>query len=286
MGASRGTSTGLPGGTQPTKRPEDENFPVGSWLLPARLRPHIRAYYDFARAIDDIADDPARAPNQKIADLDRMEAVLLGATPEAEGETLAGQLALSLTKTGIDTARATELCIAFRQDAIKNRYQDWSELMNYCRYSAAPVGRFLLDLHGESAACWAASDALCASLQVINHIQDCKDDLQTLDRVYVPLDWMRAEGASTDHLLQGSASPALRNVLDRMLDGVDALNREAATLPRLIHDRRMRLETAVIVDIAHRLARLLRRHDPVAERVSLSTVGKFLSLCGGIARAI
>jgi squalene synthase HpnC len=274
------------GAPKPTRDRDGENFPVGSWLLPARLRPHIHAYYAFARAIDDIADEPGAAPNGKIADLDRMEQVLRGAPAATANEEKAARLARSLSETGVDIDHAAELCIAFRQDAVKHRYQDWSELMGYCRYSAAPVGRYLLDLHGESHACWPSSDALCASLQVLNHLQDCKVDLQQMNRVYVPLDWLRAEGASTDHLLSNSTSPALRRVLNRMLDGCDALNREAAALPRMIHDRRMRLEAAVIVDIAHRLARLLRRRDPLAGRVALSSLGRARCLVGGLLRAI
>ena len=60
--------------------------------------------------------------------------------------------------------------------------------MDYCRYSAMPVGRFVLDVHGESRDLWPANDALCAALQVINHLQDCAKDYRELDRVYLPLD--------------------------------------------------------------------------------------------------
>ena len=81
-----------------------------------------------------------------------------------------------------------DLLEAFRRDVTKLRYADWDELMDYCRYSATPVGRFVLDVHGESAPTWPANDALCAALQVINHLQDCAKDYREIDRVYLPLD--------------------------------------------------------------------------------------------------
>ncbi len=270
----------------PTKTAGEENFPVGSWLLPAHLRQHVATYYDFARAIDDIADDPHRAAAQKIAELDAMEAVLRGREPVNDMEVRAARLHRSLTATRIPIAHGTDLCIAFRRDAIKHRYSDWVDLMHYCRYSAAPVGRYLLDLHGENRDTWPAADALCASLQVINHLQDCRQDYLTLDRVYLPSNWIHAAGARFESLAAKAVTPALRAVLDQCLDGVDALNREAASLPGLIRNRRMRLEAAVIVDIAHRLARLLRRRDPLAERVKLAAMHKILCLLGGLRRSL
>ena len=270
----------------PTKSAADENFPVGSWLLPATLRRHVAIYYAFARAIDDIADDPARSPERKTTELDEMEAVLRGAAPETADQDKAARLRLSLDETGVPIAHGADLCVAFRQDAVKSRYRDWAELMHYCRYSAAPVGRYLLDLHGESADTWPSSDALCASLQVLNHLQDCQADLRELDRVYLPLDWLDAAGLDVGALAEPRATAALRAVLDRVLDGVEALNVEARALPGMIGNRRMRMEAAVIVGVAHRLARLLRARDPLATRVELSTAGKLVCLGGGLRRAL
>ena len=95
------------------------------------------------------------------------------------------------------TARhSTDLLVAFRRDATKRRYASWDELYDYCRYSAMPVGRHVLDLHGEDAATHAPSDALCTSLQVLNHLQDCAKDLAALDRCYLPEDWLAEAGSS------------------------------------------------------------------------------------------
>jgi farnesyl-diphosphate farnesyltransferase len=239
----------------------DENFPVGSLLIRRDLRTHVHAFYAFARNADDIADSAELAADEKVARLDVMEDVLLGRRDS--GSPSAWRLRASLAETVVTPRHALDLLIAFRRDATKLRYGDWDELYDYCRYSAMPVGRHVLDLHSEDRATYVPSDALCTSLQVLNHLQDCTKDLAALDRCYLP-------GIDVAELRGSAASPALRRVLDRLLDRVDVLNRAAVDLPRLTRSRRLRLETAVIVGLAQRLARRLRRDDPVARRVKLS----------------
>ncbi len=245
----------------------DENFPVGSALIAARLRPHVHAYYAFARNADDIADSDVLEAEDKVARLDVMVDVLLGR--RQEGAPSAARLRASLAQTGVSALHATELLIAFRQDATKLRYATWDELADYCRYSAAPVGRYMLELHGESRDTWAPSDALCTALQVLNHLQDGAKDLQELNRCYVPADMMSATGSGVDDLHKHALTPGMRRVLDQLLDRCDALNAEAGLLPRRTRDRRLRLETAVILGLAKRLAARLRREDPLAARVKL-----------------
>ena len=163
-----------------------------------------------------------------------------------------------------------DLISAFQQDATKLRYRDWPDLLDYCYRSAAPVGRYLLDLHGEDRAGFPASDALCNALQVLNHLQDCQADYRELDRVYLPQDWMAAAGVTVEALDAPAASPGLRRVLDHCLDGCDELLALARTLPGQLRNRRLAMESAAIVNIALRLTRHLRRRDPLAERVALS----------------
>ncbi|MEO5338270.1 MAG: squalene synthase HpnC [Magnetospirillum sp. WYHS-4] len=250
-----------------------ENFPVGSWLLPAALRPHIARFYAFARAIDDIADSPDLAPEDKIARLQGFEDTLLARVPDDAAFAKAARLRESLAETGVTTRHGVDLIAAFKQDAVKTRYTDWGELMDYCDRSAAPVGRYLLDLHGGSRDGYGPSDALCNALQVINHLQDCRDDYRTLDRVYLPLDWMDEAGAGIEDLDAAKSSPELREVLDRCLQGVEVLLADARRLPAGLHSRRLAMESAVIVEIADRLTGLLTRRDPVAGRVALSKPG-------------
>jgi farnesyl-diphosphate farnesyltransferase len=256
----------------------DENFPVGSLLIRRDLRQHVHAFYAFARNADDIADSPRLAAADKIARLDVMEDVLLGR--RADGSPSALRLRASLAETGVTPRHALDLLIAFRRDAAKLRYADWDELHDYCRYSAMPVGRHVLDLHGEDRATYPSSDALCTSLQVLNHMQDSAKDLVALDRCYLP-------GAAVNDLRGTAASPRLRAVFDGLLDHVDALNRAALDLPRLTQSRRLRLETAIIVGLAHRLARRLRHGDPVARRIRLTkgdAVASVIAALGWLAR--
>ena len=245
----------------------DENFPVGSFLIRPALRPHVHAFYAFARNADDIADSPDLDAHDKLARLDTMEAVLTG---RQDGGSPSGiGLRASLAETGVTARHAQDLLRAFRQDATKRRYASWGELHDYCRHSAMPVGRHVLDLHGEDVSTHAPSDPLCAALQVLNHLQDGAKDLAALDRCYLPDDALAAAGATVQDLARASETPGLRLVFDGLLDEVDSLNDEAEDLPRLVRDRRLRLECAVILGLSRRLARRLRAGDPVAGRVKL-----------------
>jgi hydroxysqualene synthase len=244
-----------------------ENFPVGSFLIRRDLRPHVHAFYRFARNADDIADNPVLAAEAKIARLDRMAAILDGAA--GTGSPAAAAMRQSLLDTGTTAQHCHDVLHAFRLDAVKLRYRDWDDLMAYCRYSAAPVGRQLLDLHGESRGTWPASDALCSALQVLNHLQDCADDYRRLDRVYLPLADLAATGSEVEVLAARAASPALRRVLDGLLDRTAVLIGQARSLAPLVMSSGLRWECAVIVELAVRLLRRLRHGDPVAARVKL-----------------
>lgn len=245
-----------------------ENFPVGSWLIRRDLRRHVHAFYRFARNADDIADNPDLAADDKIRRLDRMAAILDGAAGDDSPAAIA--MRASLQQTGVTPQHCHDVLRAFRLDAIKLRYRDWDDLMEYCRYSASPVGRQLLDLHGESRDTWPPSDALCSALQVLNHLQDCVADHRNLDRVYLPLTDLARAGTSVEALTAPCASPALRRVIHGLLDNTEALIATARSLPGRVAARGLRWETAVIVELAARLARRLRRGDPVAGRVKLS----------------
>ena len=263
-----------------------ENFPVGSWLLPAALRPHIARFYAFARAIDDIADNPSLSPDDKIARLSGFEDALLARVPDDNAYVTAIRMRESLKDTVTTPRHCLDLIAAFKQDAVKNRYRDWDDLMGYCILSAAPVGRYLLDLHGGSRDGYGPSDALCMALQVINHLQDCQDDYRQLDRVYLPGDWMAAAGAKVEDLDRAAATPAVRAVLDRTLAATEALMPEARRLAPGLVSRRLAMESGAIVAIADRLIELLKRRDPLAGRVQLSKIG-FLCRCvlGGLRSA-
>ena len=252
------------------KSAADENFPVGSRLLPARLRPHVAAFYAYARAIDDIADNPEIAPADKVERLDGFASAVSGAESTDPAYRKAHDVRRSLAETGVTHHHCVDLIRAFKQDATRLRYDDWDDLIGYCNFSAAPVGRYLVDLHGESREAYPASDALCNALQVLNHLQDCGDDYRTLNRVYLPQDWMTEAGVGVEVLGRKRSPEALRRVLDRCLDASDVLLVSAGHLPGQLRDTRFAMEAATIVAIARKLSRELRRRDPLAGRVVLT----------------
>ncbi|WP_448580729.1 squalene synthase HpnC [Thermaurantiacus sp.] len=261
----------------------DENFPVASRLVARELRPHVMAYYAFARAADDIADSPTLPADDKRFRLNAFRDVLEG---RAQGLSKAEALRKSLEQTGVPLARASDLITAFLQDADKSRYQSLPELLDYCRHSADPVGRFLLDLHGEDSALYPASDALCTSLQILNHLQDLGKDRALLDRVYLPLDWLAAERESVEALDRASTSPALRRVIDRALDTCDALLAATAPLLAGLRTRSLKGESAAIIHLARRLSHRLRRGDPLAQRIDPTRADFAAALALGAAAAL
>ena len=252
------------------KTHRDENFPVASWLIQPRHRTLILAFYAFVRCADDIADHAMLSSSEKLNLLDRLEQDLLGA---GDGNAQAIALRHALAVRGMSPRHAQDLLKAFRLDATKLRYRDWDDLMGYCAYSAMPVGRFVLDVHGESHGTWFASDAICAALQIINHLQDCAADYRDLDRVYIPLDALAACGLGVEALGAAKASPELRRCLAGLAERTGILLQEGDALPNLVEDWRLALEISVIQTLAQHLTRILTRRDPLSERVHLGKLG-------------
>jgi squalene synthase HpnC len=252
----------------PTKDEHGENFPVASWVVAARHRPAILAFYKFVRAADDVADHPTLSEAEKFKLLDQLEAVLLGKDEIATAPGL--QLRHVLAERGLPPRHALDLVTAFRMDVTKRRYRDWDDLIHYCSYSAMPVGRFVLDVHGESRETWPANDALCAALQVINHLQDCRADYQNLDRVYIPLDVMQRAGTGVEALAAEKATPELLRCIRDVAGRTELLVRKAEPFSAQINDLRLALEVSVIQRVACTLTGTLQMRDPLSERVHLS----------------
>ncbi len=267
----------------PSKTHKDENFPVASALIAPRHRSVILAFYRFARGADDVADDPTLSAKDKLFALDDFESTLKG---KADVISDAVPLRLALDERKLSPRHALDLLQAFRMDAVKKRYESWDELMLYCAYSAAPVGRFVLDVHGESEATWPASDALCAALQVINHLQDCVDDYHNLDRVYIPLDGLNQAGFGVDALDLPASPPALRAYLRQLAEKTMELVERGAALPSQVKDVRLCLETAIIVRLARTLTARLIAHDPLSEPVRLTKPGFILWTLAGLASGL
>ncbi|TCM16056.1 squalene synthase HpnC [Novosphingobium sp. PhB165] len=235
-----------------------ENFPVASLLVKAEYRPPIMAFYRFARAADDIADHPSAAPEEKLALLARMRTGLDG-----DGAPEAMALREAMAARRLDPIHAHDLLDAFVRDVSVTRYADWDDLIGYCRYSAMPVGRFVLDVHGEDRQLWPKNDALCAALQIVNHLQDCGKDYRMLDRVYIPLD----TGLDVAELGASKASQGLRAIIADLARRTRGLLDQSADFAAHVRDRRLTAEVAVIHRLARSLTYRLEARDPLSERV-------------------
>jgi squalene synthase HpnC len=254
--------------TSSGKSHRDENFPVASFLIAPGYRAPILAFYNFVRAADDIADHSSLTPAEKLSLLDRLEAALLQEGPD---DPVARNLREVIRDRGLSAQHACDLVTAFRRDVTQLRYEDWNDLIDYCRYSAMPVGRFVLDVHGEDAGqTWGANDALCAALQIINHLQDCGKDYRDLDRVYLPQDVLRSCGATLEMLGQTKSPTPLRTVISALADKTAVLLAQSRPFADRIGNTRLAMEVGAIQNLAEMLTERLRVADPLCENVHAS----------------
>jgi hydroxysqualene synthase len=262
------------------KTHRDENFPVASWIIHPRHRAPILAFYNFVRTADDIADHAELPAEEKLRYLDLLEAELLG---KGDTQPEAVRLRNALAERGMPPRHALDLLTAFRMDVTKLRYENWDDVVHYCRYSAMPVGRFVLDVHGENTSTWPASDALCAGLQVNNHLQDCGKDFRNLNRVYLPRDALAASGASVEELGAQKSSPQMLQCLHALAVKTEALLNEGRALAPQVRDFRLGLEVSVIQVFADKIVAMLKVRDPLSERVHLSPLELLAYSFGGMA---
>ena len=262
------------------KTHRDENFPVASWIIHPRHRALILAFYNFVRTADDIADHATLSERGKLNYLDLLEAELLG---QGDSQPEAVNLRRALAQRSMPPRHALDVLIAFRMDVTKLRYENWDEVIHYCRYSAMPVGRFMLDVHGESTSTWAASDALCAGLQINNHLQDCGKDYRELNRVYLPRDALAAAGASVEALGLEQAPAPLLQCLHSLAARTEVLLDQSKSLSAEVKDFRLGLEIAVIQAFADKIVRLLTVRDPLSQTVHLGPMELIAYSLGGMA---
>lgn len=198
-----------------------ENFPVASRLLPSSMRPHVAAVYAFARVADDYADEGDRSPAERCRLLDdwlaRLHASVDGAAPDRPDASAPIVRALGHTIRTLDLPMTLfdDLLSAFRQDITTPRYTTWSDLLDYCRRSANPVGRLVLRIAGyDDPALDRSSDGLCTALQLTNFWQDLPRDWRR-GRLYVPTEDRDAAGARDEDLDARRMTPAWRRALER-----------------------------------------------------------------------
>tara|TARA_A100001037_G_C15030325_1_gene580581 strand:- start:88 stop:906 length:819 start_codon:yes stop_codon:yes gene_type:complete len=268
------------------KNRNDENFPVTTIFIPLVLRKHVHLFYNCVRSADDIADSAKLTPKQKTFLLTHIDGVLRGTEKSDKNSKSAFQHRQSAEETGVTVEHARHLLQAFMMDVTKSRYRNWSELINYCQYSAAPVGRYLLDLHGCEKNSQTGTDSLCIALQLLNHLQDCKIDYVSLNRVYIPEEFFKIHETDVTALEAKNTDIGLRRVLDKILIRTDELILVAKKEVWKISHRGLRFQTGVIIAIAEKLSEELRKRDPISERVELTKIQYFLCFLKGFLRML
>lgn len=251
------------------KKQKDENFPVASFLFSKNTQKVVTAYYDFARYCDDVADNPALTSKQKLERLDAAENALFY-EKEAKKNKQAAHLRKVFLKENLSFSLATDLLKAFRQDSEGFFYQTWGQLIDYCKNSAAPVGRFMLAINNENPSTYLPADALCAALQIVNHIQDAKYDFQILKRVYIPADLWKAFNLSVPVLKQDKSPDAFRKLIEEMLKRVKGLLKDAEVLPCIVNNLRLRLVLCIIFSLTNIMICKIVRGDVLASQIKLS----------------
>src|ERR1035437_579097 len=224
-----------------------ENFPVASVLMPKRLRKPVAAIYHFARAADDIADEGELSDDERLqqlaafrAELDRIGKNQIPLTP------LFQNLASTIKQHDLPLPPHYDLLDAFSQDVIKKRYDNYTELLDYCRRSANPVGNLLLHLYGEATSVnLAYSDAICTSLQLINFWQDVEKDY-AIARIYLPLDEMAQFNVTEAQIAQQICDTNWRKLMKFQVDRARRLMLQGAPLGSVLTGR-IGLEMRMII---------------------------------------
>ena len=246
------------------KTARDENFPVGRLVSP-KLRPVVQAYYAAARKADDIADAPNLSDAQKLLLLNEEEKNFF-----AVNDTVAGDLGRIFVGENLDCHLYTDLLEAFRRDAKNTPIEIWEQLLDYCKYSAAPVGRFMLAIHDESAAAYLPAETLCAVLQITNHLQDMKTDACTLRRCYLPTQMMNKYGVEFTDICLSKATPALQALIKDITIRLKAMLKDAKILFSLVQSRRLKAELGVIFSLTNSMLKKIEKGDVLASEIKLS----------------
>ena len=249
-----------------------ENFPTASRLLRADLRPAVAAIYAYARHADDLADEGDAPAAVRLKQLDAWETLL----ERCEQHSIVDHpifmaLGDSIDRFSLDIEELNNLLIAFRMDVSIHAYSSLDELLFYCKHSANPIGRLMLQLHGiRSSSAMLCSDQICSALQLTNFWQDLSVDLPR-GRCYLPEQWLQEYDLSSQQLLDGNTdSEQLQAVIGRALAETRQLLSAGSALLGMLPFR-LRLQIAATIHGGRLiLDRIQQLHDPLQQRTTLS----------------
>lgn len=249
-----------------------ENFPVASRLLPKHLRMPIAVIYAFARRADDFADEGNLNNNERITALNDFshKLDLIEQDKEVNGATFIA-LADVIRQHQLPISLFHDLLTAFKMDVTKARYTNFGEVMEYCRYSANPVGRLLLHLNNAATPQnLGYSDAVCSALQLTNFLQDISQDLDESDRIYLPQDEMKQYGVSEEDIRNKLTNPASHKLIQFQIERARKLMQAGAPIGKVLKGR-MGLELRMTIMGGSRiLYKLNQQHDDVFSRPRLN----------------
>ena len=267
---------------------EDENFPVSSFIIKRNIRKITRIFYYFARMADDIADNKNLKSKLKVKILLYFND-LINKNKYSDNKIL-NNLIQQFESLPFGKKYSKNLLKAFLLDSSEKKYKTWNDLIFYCKYSANPVGRFVIDLvyYQENKGMkvdpkiYDASDKLCTSLQIINHLQDCKEDFKKLKRVYIPDTFFKKFSVSKKNLELGNSNQQFRMLVDEIVLKIEVFLNQSKNGLNLIRSWRLKKETLIILNIAKRLCYLLKREDPLKKKIKLSRIDLLFCFIKGI----
>ena len=262
----------------------NENFPVGM-MISSKLKHLVEVYYHAARFADDIADSNVLEKSQKLSKLDDITKAFL--TPESGNNLpLIRNLGKMFVRENLDASLYTDLLKAFEKDASEEKIQVWEELINYCRYSAAPVGRFMLAISNENVSTYLPAENLCVLLQILAHLSDIKEDLTFLRRIYIPSEIMKEYNVRESDLGLNYTKPEVKNMLNDIVKRLEQMQADAKILPRLIKSFGLRIEVGVILSLTNSMIKRYKKVDILQKSPKPSLVDWIKAIISGIFGAI
>ena len=261
----------------------DENFPVASFLMTKKIRSIVRVFYFFARMADDIADHQKLSSNQKKNILLFFDNAI--SKSKKTNNKVLDKMIARFKELPSGKKYSRNLLKAFMMDASNKKYKNWNDLLYYCKFSANPVGRFVIDAVNERKnieKIYEASDSLCTALQIINHIQDCKKDFKELNRVYIPESFFKKYSLDKKILRKSKSIENFERLKIEIVDNVLVSLRKTKLGLREIQSWRLRKETLIILNIAKRLCNLLKINDPLEKQIKLSRIDFIFCFFKGI----
>lgn len=264
------------------KLPSQENVPVASYFLPQKQRELFLSFYNFLRLADDIADDPKQESCDKLEQLNKLETALCKGYAQENWLMPAVILHQNIEEAGLSQDHALNVMKALKIDANGIHCHSWEDVLHYCRFSADPVGRFLLSIFDEKEANFDASDALCTVLAILNFLQDLKNDWLLLGRLYIPAQWFEEERLSLETLISSQSLEAHIRIKQKALARCRLLLEQAQKLPSSIQNKNLRKQAYITLAMAEKLYQRIDQKDPLKGRISLSSLDKLSAFCKGL----